>query len=177
MFTTDRLILRAYRSEDEPKIHDLCNDMEGQSTLTDQFIVPRDQKYIDEMLKSKSNNALLFTVIETKDSREFVGIASLNLPFGYKNRDTSFGISLSCGHRNKGYGTEATKFIVDHAFGWLGMHRVTLHVFSGNQGAIKVYKKIGFIEEGRMRKANWTPNGWEDIVIMAILEEDWTRPS
>lgn len=29
------------------------------------------------------------------------------------------------------------------------------------------------MEEGRKRKANWVDGKWEDIIFMAILEEEW----
>ena len=45
-----------------------------------------------------------------------------------------------------GYGTEATQLMVDHAFGSLGLHRVSLYVFEFNERAIRAYQRCGFVD-------------------------------
>ena len=55
----------------------------------------------------------------------------------------------------KGYGTEATQLMVDHAFGTLGLHRIALYVFEFNERAIRAYKRAGFVVEGRSRESIW----------------------
>jgi RimJ/RimL family protein N-acetyltransferase len=88
-------------------------------------------------------------------------------------------------------GTEATRWIVNHAFEQLGKHRVSLGVIGDNPRAITLYENMcavfslpsfpfkracrGFVEEGRERKANYQDGKWWDIVSMGILEEDWKR--
>src|SRR5881396_2175794 len=39
----------------------------------------------------------------------------------------------------RGFGTEATRLMLDHAFGTLGLHRVALTVFEFNERAIRAY--------------------------------------
>ncbi len=48
----------------------------------------------------------------------------------------------------RGYGTEATRLMLDHAFSTMGLHRVSLAVFSFNERAIRSYEKVGFVVEG-----------------------------
>lgn len=31
----------------------------------------------------------------------------------------------------------------------------------------------GFVEEGRLRKSVWWDGEWKDIILMAILEDEW----
>ncbi|KAF9474124.1 hypothetical protein BDN70DRAFT_816212 [Pholiota conissans] len=54
------------------------------------------------------------------------------------------------------YGTEVTRFMTDYAFQSLNVHRVSLGVFGENERAAGLYRKIGFVEEARRRKARWT---------------------
>jgi len=51
--------------------------------------------------------------------------------------------------RNKGYGAEILKFLINYSFNELNMNKVLLHVSSNNVGAKKCYEKVGFkvIEE------------------------------
>jgi RimJ/RimL family protein N-acetyltransferase len=72
-----------------------------------------------------------------------------------------------------GYGTEATRLMVDHAFGVLGLHRISLSVFEFNERAIRSYEACGFVAEGRARESIRRDDRWWDEVSMSILEEDW----
>jgi len=73
----------------------------------------------------------------------------------------------------RGYGTEATQLMLDHAFGGLGLHRIGLSMFSFNERAIRAYRSCGFVVEGRAREAIWRDGRWWDEVAMSILDSDW----
>jgi RimJ/RimL family protein N-acetyltransferase len=75
----------------------------------------------------------------------------------------------------RGYGTEATRLMVDHAFGTLGLHRIALFVFEFNERAIRAYRRVGFIVEGRSRESVWRDGRWWDELAMSVLESDWRR--
>jgi RimJ/RimL family protein N-acetyltransferase len=73
----------------------------------------------------------------------------------------------------RGYGTEATRLMLDHAFATLGLHRVALSVFEFNTRAIRSYRRCGFQLEGRAREAIWREGRWWDEISMSVLEPDW----
>ncbi len=73
----------------------------------------------------------------------------------------------------RGYGTEATALMLEHAFGTLGLHRVALAVFAFNERAIRSYRKVGFVVEGRAREAIWRDGRFGDEIQMSILEGEW----
>jgi RimJ/RimL family protein N-acetyltransferase len=72
-----------------------------------------------------------------------------------------------------GYGTEATRLMVGHAFTRLEVHRVGLSVFAFNQRAIRSYEKAGFAVEGRAREAVWRDGRFWDEIHMGILGHEW----
>lgn len=72
-----------------------------------------------------------------------------------------------------GYGTEATRLMLGHAFGTLNLHRIGLSVFSFNERAIRSYRSCGFVVEGRAREAIWRDGRWWDEVSMSVLQTDW----
>ena len=82
----------------------------------------------------------------------------------------TIGESDAWGH---GYGTEATRLMVDHAFGTLGLHRISLNVFEFNERAIRAYRRVGFLVEGRSRESIWRDGRWWDELAMSILVSDW----
>ncbi len=75
--------------------------------------------------------------------------------------------------RGRGYGTEATRLVLDYAFAALGLRRVTLKVYEYNLAGIRAYQKAGFREVGRRRQAHWMGGRLWDVVEMACHVEDW----
>jgi len=76
---------------------------------------------------------------------------------------------------SQGYGTEATRLMLDHAFRVLGLHRVALFVFEFNTRAIRAYQRCGFVVEGRSRESIFRDGRWWGELAMSVLETDWRR--
>ena len=69
----------------------------------------------------------------------------------------------------RGYGTDAVRLLVRHAFDDLDLHRVHLHVFATNDRAVRAYEKAGFQPEGRLRDGALIDGGYVDVLVMATL--------
>jgi RimJ/RimL family protein N-acetyltransferase len=54
------------------------------------------------------------------------------------------------------------------------MNRVALYVLADDPRAVGAYRKVGFVEEGRLRRASWVKGQYEDEFVMAIVREEWT---
>jgi RimJ/RimL family protein N-acetyltransferase len=144
MFTTDRLILRPFRTEDLDDMLRLWNDPLVQRGLTNTFVIPRAPNWKDKVAEFV-DNALVYVVITSKDTGAFMGMCSIGIEGSSafaKNRNGRTDISIFPEYWNKGYGTEALKFVVDYAFRWLALHRVSLGVCESNKGAIASYQKL-----------------------------------
>lgn len=141
MFTTDRLRLRAIRATDENDFLEMWNDPVLMARLASLYLAPKAKSFFEWYNKTLVEPAVFHVVIELKDTSEFVGDCMLKALRTPKERDAGFGICIKQKFWNKGYGTEATRFVVDHAFHWLGMHRVSLNVYENNPGAIEAYKR------------------------------------
>lgn len=91
-----------------------------------------------------------------------------------RNRHAEFGIFL--GDKSvwgKGHGTEATRLVVRHAFETLNLNRVWLHVYEYNEAGLRVYQKVGFRTEGRLRQDTFRDGRYWDTLVMAVLREEW----
>jgi RimJ/RimL family protein N-acetyltransferase len=73
----------------------------------------------------------------------------------------------------KGFGTEATKRVLQFAFSDLKLHRVSLRVLADNERAIRAYRKCGFQVEGRERETAYIDGKWHDDLIMGLLEQEF----
>lgn len=75
--------------------------------------------------------------------------------------------------RGKGIGSWAVRQTVRFAFEELRLHRLSLEVFSFNPRAIRAYEKAGFRREGVLRDGVKDGDKYADVILMAILEEEW----
>ncbi len=89
------------------------------------------------------------------------------------NRSVNLRILLSASARGRGLGTEALRLVLAHAFGPLGLYRVSLEVFAFNARAIHIYEKVRLRHEGRMRDALWWEGTPHDTLLMAALAPEW----
>lgn len=76
-------------------------------------------------------------------------------------------------YQHKGYGTEAMNLLLDYGFSLLNLKNISLNVFEYNEIAYNLYKKVGFKEIGRMRKAVELGGKRYAIILMDILHEEY----
>ena len=75
--------------------------------------------------------------------------------------------------RDRGFGTEATRLIVDYVFTNLPIHRISLDVFAFNERAAHVYERAGFAREGVLRDNLYWDGVYHDSILMSILRPEW----
>ena len=94
----------------------------------------------------------------------------------HKSHNGEYGIFIGEeSARGKGYAKRATRLILDHGFSVLKLHRIYLTVMADNHPAVKAYEGCGFQREGVMRDEYLRDDGYVDVVLMAILQEDWEK--
>lgn len=72
----------------------------------------------------------------------------------------------------KGYGSDAAKLMIEYAFQTLNLRRVELRVYEYNVRAIRIYERLGFKHEGRMRESKWSEGRYWDTLFMSILRDE-----
>lgn len=73
----------------------------------------------------------------------------------------------------KGYGTDAIRVLTEYLFNGLNIRRIQLDTWSGNERAVKAYRKCGFTEEGRLRENEYVKGKFYDTIIMGLLRSQW----
>jgi RimJ/RimL family protein N-acetyltransferase len=83
----------------------------------------------------------------------------------------TIGMGVAAAWRGQGVGTALMQACVDWALEE-GVHKLSLEVFPWNEAAIALYRKFGFVEEGRLRKHYRRQNGelWDVLVMGLVLE-------
>ncbi|KIG19360.1 Spermidine N1-acetyltransferase [Enhygromyxa salina] len=73
----------------------------------------------------------------------------------------------------KGIGGAVTRWMVDFGFAQLNLNRVFLSVLASNQRAHRLYTRIGFVQEGVLREAQFKNGQYHDVVCMSVLRKEW----
>ncbi|ASO21472.1 RimJ/RimL family protein N-acetyltransferase [Actinoalloteichus hoggarensis] len=92
------------------------------------------------------------------DGNPETGRAELNIYLGERDR------------WNSGYGTEAARLLCRYGFDQMRLHAVSLSVVAENEAARHVYRRLGFVEEGRIRDGFRRDGRWHDMILMGMLE-------
>ncbi|MFJ3088062.1 GNAT family N-acetyltransferase [Streptomyces sp. NPDC086838] len=91
-------------------------------------------------------------------------------------RQATVGITIGeRSHWGGGYGSEALGLLLEHLFGACGIRRVELDTWSGNERAMRTFRRAGFVEEGRRRSAVRVGDRWYDRVVYGLLYEEWAE--
>lgn len=165
-----KYFLRELLRSDVGLINKWRNDHEIQKWLVHPFRFvgeETDQKWFDDYLSRRANNIRL--AICSSESGNAIGVVYL-LNIDWVVRSGEFGIMVGDkASQGKGVGEFATRSMLDHAFTDMNLHRVDLTVLVNNERAINLYKKVGFVEEGRSRQGIFKKGKYVDVIRMAIL--------
>jgi RimJ/RimL family protein N-acetyltransferase len=170
--------LRAIEREDLPRLHELLDDdLELMTRRSDEpprplTLAGLEQRF-DETLEERDPTSMWFAAEVDDDLIGECGLQSID----HYRRSCQIGIALGREYWGKGLGQDAVRTLVDFAFRDLGMHRVGLEVLADDERAVGAYRKVGFVEEGRLRDHSWFEGGFHDALVMGILREDWGGPS
>jgi L-phenylalanine/L-methionine N-acetyltransferase len=96
-----------------------------------------------------------------------VGNATLEVGKARRAHCGVLGICVHDAFQGRGVGSALMAAIVEHAEGWLGLRRIELEVYTDNTPAIALYRKFGFVEEGRSRGGSIRDGMLVDTLHMA----------
>jgi RimJ/RimL family protein N-acetyltransferase len=115
--------------------------------------------------------AFVFSIISEADGRA-IGYTSI-IGIDEEGASAEVGIAImEREYRKHGYGTEALKQVVDHAFNKLDLTLLSLTVFLANEVAIRVYEKVGFRKIKRLKDSWLLPNGeYTDLWLMELSRD------
>lgn len=78
--------------------------------------------------------------------------------------------------RGRGYGWDALQLTLRFCFEELQLHRLSLDVIEPNEPAVRLYRRAGFVVEGRQRERIRRARSAYDLLYMGLLARDWIHP-
>ena len=83
------------------------------------------------------------------------------------------GYELHPEHWGRGYATEAAFALVNFGFQELGLNRISSWCIADNDASARVLERLGFRQEGRLRRHQHFKGRWWDTLLYALLRDEW----
>jgi putative acetyltransferase len=109
------------------------------------------------------------TFVVAEAAGAVVGAASLHRKLNRLSHCASVGIMVHDDHQGRGVGTALMAALTDAADKWLGVLRLELEVNVDNVAALALYRRFGFVVEGRSVASTFRDGEYVDCFTMARL--------
>ncbi len=86
-----------------------------------------------------------------------------------------YGITMGAGHRRKGYAAEAVVMLLRFMFAERRYHKCEARIFAHNEASLALHRRLGFVEEGRLRDHVFLAGRHHDLVVMGILADEFAE--
>ena len=175
-FKTVRLMLRAYTKEDADIIHPVLSRREiAETTIMIPHPYPKETVYswIDFVQKNiEKEYGFEFGIFDKSDPNKYIGnIGLISISKQHNNAELTYFINPDLW--NKGYATEACKWIIDFGFNNLALERIHGRCMSKNIASKRVLEKSGLTYEGTAKHEVLKWGQYEDVCKYGIIRSDW----
>ncbi|MGA9533746.1 MAG: GNAT family protein [Anaerolineales bacterium] len=175
MIYGDRVRLRHNEKSDLPRYVDWLNDPEMRAGIS--VFLPMSQveeeRWFEEMMKKDPIERPFAVDLREGDRWTHVGSCGL-FRFNHRSRSAELGIAIGAKERwGEGIGADTMGALMQHGFETLNLNRIFLRVFDFNERAIRLYRSLGFVEEGRLRQDAYYKGKYRDTLLMGMLRTEW----
>ncbi|HEY1586524.1 MAG TPA: GNAT family N-acetyltransferase, partial [Polyangia bacterium] len=161
MNPTSHFVIRAIRPDDGEALMDIRRQP---LVMRHTPAMPSD-RHTDFYARWGANDHVLVAELDGR----VVGYAGLHVRDGKRRHSAWLGIAVHDEFAGRGAGQLLMTALLDLADQWIGLVRVDLEANADNERAIAMYRRYGFVEEGRQKKAYFTDGGFVDAIFMARL--------
>jgi ribosomal-protein-serine acetyltransferase len=98
-------------------------------------------------------------------------------PIDWPNKSACLEYWLDAAEQGKGIMTASCRAMIEHAFGSVGLHRLTIRCAEENRRSRAIPERIGFRLEGIARDAEWLHDRFVHHAVYAMVKGDEIRKS
>ena len=126
--------------------------------------------WLDKYGGCKQVNDMIAFALETHE-QEYAGLVTMH-SIDERHGKFSFSVLVDRPYRKRGYAEEAVRLILKYGFMERRLHKCNSACASYNTASIQLHRKLGFIQEGTLRK-EWFFNGkhHDELIFGMTLEE------
>ena len=177
MYIGEKVLLRAYKSNDIERAYEYVNDAELIRYLSPDVPFPMTYKEEKEWIEGQGKNkeGTYSFAIEDLESGKYIGGCGVD-KVNWLTRVATVGIMI--GDKNywgRGYGTDAMNTLIKFIFSNMNINKIKLYTFSFNERAQRCYEKCGFKIEGILKEEVFRDGQYYDEILMAIFKNQWDK--
>ncbi|MFF7240175.1 GNAT family N-acetyltransferase [Streptomyces collinus] len=174
-WTGDRVRLRAIEPDDWSAFKRLA-DEEGRAGS--RLDLPRSAEslrvWAREQAVARSGDDRFTLVVESAATGEWVGTVGTHHTAPRSGR-FEFDVAIAADHRRQGCATEALVLLLRFMFAERRYHKCLATVFAHNEASLALTRRLGFVEEGRLREHVFFAGRHHDLVLMGLLADEFGR--
>jgi len=171
---TPRLKLREFTESDYPSLRDM--DCRSEMHTYEREIPGESEtrQTLDECINSQHEipRTLYRLAITVAPQDNILGILKFTRHWE-AIREWEIGWAVHPEEWGNGYAGEAAWHMMDWAFDELNVHRIVAFCHTDNSASVRVMKKLGMHQDGRLRETRRLRGEWWDEYVYSILEVEW----
>jgi putative acetyltransferase len=171
-FTTNnglKVVFRPEQPEDTEMLWEMFSTLSKESVSN--LLPPFTRERVESWTRNINYNEVLaiVAVITQKGKKKIIGSSSLKFnPQKAIKHKAELGLTVHDDFQSLGIGTALLNHMVNVAR-MMGLRKVWLQVSTANDQAIRVYKKVGFVVEGKLWKESFVNGEYRDEYRMALF--------
>ena len=170
---SSRLRLRALRDDDATALLVLHGDTEvmrywSTSPWTD---IARAYAHLLRARRDMEAGVLPWAIAD-RASDDLIGTVTL-FKIDCDHRRAEIGYALGSAHWGMGLASEALHLVLRHAFEALDLQRIEADTDPRNAASRRMLERLGFVQEGMLRKRWFVNDEWCDTAFYGLLREDF----
>jgi ribosomal-protein-alanine N-acetyltransferase len=185
---TDRLVLRAFRSDDVRALRAFA--MENADHLrawsprpspgaSPTSLVDLASKIASARKDWRADRGYQFAGFDRRPAAAgrqrppLVARVSLNNVVRGVFQNAYLGYMIAESHQGLGLAREAVRAVIEFAFRTAELHRIQAAIMPHNERSLRLVRALGFREEGRAQGYLMIDGAWRDHLVFAMTREDW----
>lgn len=173
---SERLLLRPFTLADAGPVAKMAGDYDLYRTtlsLPHPYVEENAVGWIKQHETHLHEHGFYTWAIELKATSELIGCISIGQ--NLKQHTGELGYWIGKPFWNKGFGTEASKIVMDFGFKALCLNKMLGRFFTINPASGKIMAKCGMHFEGTLKESILKDGTYHDIGYYGLLRSDWLK--
>lgn len=170
----DRLSLHPLEAADLEAVASFFADPEALYFYLPDLLLPRNRRQLESLMEVWNDGRTNF-VFACRYQGRTLGLVTLS-DLDPLAGNAELGIMIAGKEdRGRGLAREALELILAYAFNDLRLHRLYARVAPDNQPSLELFRRLGFVLEGRIREFVRRGDGYEDLLLFGLLEPEYRQ--
>jgi UDP-4-amino-4,6-dideoxy-N-acetyl-beta-L-altrosamine N-acetyltransferase len=171
----DAIQLRTLTADDRDRVRAWRNSDRVRTGMYTDHVIGEDEhnKWFSGALVARNARYLIAELDATPVG--FVSFTAITPPPPAEGSTCDWAFYIGESSTPRGVGSCMEVRALDHAFGELGIRKLSCEVLDSNISVVGMHEKFGFIKEGLFRKHALKNGAAEDVHRLALFAEEWRQ--